>query len=263
MRYVRIFFLHFQYVFERRGISLVWFLTTLINPLILVLYWRGAMQSGDIQGWSLSAVSSYYFILIVVAAMLTSHIEEDVANEDIAEGQLVKYIIKPFSYYWYNFIREIPYRILQGIFGIVICMVFAIVAGKFFQITTEFPVIILSFIVFISAYLLSFTYKMVLGLLAFWVIDARGFYQLAQVIHIVLAGYLLPLDLMPQALGNIAKLLPFSYMIFYPVLIIQGKVSLISVIEVIGMQGIWIGFFAVLYQMLWVRGIKKFTGMGQ
>jgi len=263
MRYVRIFLLNFQYVFERRGRSFVWFLVSFINPLILLFYWRGALQTNSIKGWSLSSVSSYYFLLIVAAAMLMSHIEEDVSDEDINDGQLVKYIIKPFSYFWYNFIREVPYRLLQGSFGIVSCFIFFLLFGSFFQLTSSFYILSLSVIVFVLAYILSFTYKMVLGIMAFWLIDARGFYQLVEVLTIVFAGYILPLELMPSSLESISKILPFAYMIYYPVIVLQGKMPANFIIQIIIAQVMWIGIFGLLYKILWFRGIRKFTGVGQ
>ncbi len=263
MRYVRIFLLHFQYVFERRSVSIVWFLVSFINPLILLLYWRGALQSNDIAGWSLSSISTYYFILVIAAAMLMSHIEENVSEEDISEGQLVKYLIRPFPYFWFNFIREIPYRLLQGSFGILSCFLFIAIFGSFINISPNVQVFLLSIIVFFLAYLLSFTYKMFLGLTAFWFIDARGFYQLVEVLMIIFAGYILPLDLMPEFLKIVSNVLPFAYIIYYPVITLQGKLTVSSILHIILMQVIWIGIFAISYKILWSRGIKKFTGVGQ
>ncbi len=263
MRYVRIFLLHFQYVFERRGVSLVWFLIALFDPLIFLFFWKSVLTKGSINGWSLSSVASYYFLLIIASAMLMSHIEDDVAHEDIEQGQLVKYIIKPFSYYWINFIREIPYRLLQGFFGIIVCLFFVNLFGQFFTISSNIFIILLSFITVIFAFMLSHVFKMVLGLTAFWFTDARGFYSFIDIAITIFAGYILPLDLMPDTISRIAKALPFSYMIYYPVISFQGKLPLLGVVYVICNQLLWIGIFAMLYRFLWNKGIRKFTGMGQ
>ncbi len=263
MRYVRIFFLHFQYVFEQRGKSFVWLLVSLINPFILLIYWRAALRTNNIYGWSLSSLSTYYFLLIIAAAMLMSHIDEAVSEEDISEGRLVTYIIKPFSYFWYNFIREIPWRLLQGFFGIFSCVLFFMAFGNFISISWTLNTAVFTLIVLALAYLLSFTFKIFIGLLAFWLTDISGFYQVIEIVMLVMAGYILPLDAMNSSLRLIANLSPFPFMIYYPVLTLQGKLGIYDLLSVIYRQIFWIMIFAVAYKITWNKGLKKFTGLGQ
>lgn len=263
MRYLTIFLLNFQSVFERRGVSFIWFLITLFNPLIMLFYWRGALQGNAIKGWHVSSVSTYYFLLVIVAALLMSHIEDQVAHEDIEQGGLVRYILKPFSYYWFHFFHEIPYRILQGFFGIVTLGIVALIFRNVLSLSFQFPYVLFALFSGICAYFLSFTFKMLLGFSAFWFTDARGFFQFIEIVVITSAGYILPLDLMPQPLLTISEKLPFAYMIYYPVVILQGRIPVEKCMSVIFWQLFWIGIFLLLYKIVWKTGIKKFTGMGQ
>ncbi len=263
MRLFNIFLLHFQYVFERRAVSFVWFLNSLFNPLLLLIYWNSALKTNTINGWNLSTISAYYFLLVIAGSMLMSHIEEEVAHDHIELGNLVSYLLQPFSYFWICFIKEIPYRLLQGSFGIVICIIFVFMFGQFFHISNSITIIILAISSAVLAYMLSFTFKMVMGLSAFWMTDSRGFFQFIEVIILLTAGYILPLDLMPDAFGRAATFLPFPYMIYYPVVILQGKLSVMQSLQTIGMQLIWVAIFACIYSITWKSGVKRFTGMGQ
>lgn len=264
MRYVNIFLLHFQYVFEQRGRSFVWFLTSTFNPLLLILFWRGAIQNTQqMFGWNISSISTYYFYLTIAGAMLMSHTEDDVAYDDIQQGYLVRYLIQPFSYFWKKFIEEIPYRILQGTFGILVC----ILISFFFNIRLTFvnsiwhvPIVML---IFFSAYLLAFSFKMIMALTAFWFTDARGFYNFIEITLIIFAGYILPISLMPSTLSAVANLLPFIYMIYYPIVALQGTMQLIELLRVLLFQIVWLITCAFVYRILWNLGVKKFTGMGQ
>ena len=112
MRHLRIFLLHLQYAFELRSRSFVWFLISFINASIYLLFWQGALRTGNVivEGLSLSGITSYYLLLIIAGAFLTVHIDEDIALGDIKQGYLVKYLTRPFSYFWIKFIEEIPYR---------------------------------------------------------------------------------------------------------------------------------------------------------
>ena len=85
--------------------------------------------------------------------MLSSHIEEDVAEFDIQQGDLVRYLIRPFPYYWIKFIEEIPYRILQGSYGIIIMITVAVFFGKFIYLTHDPIMIFATGIMIIMAFL--------------------------------------------------------------------------------------------------------------
>lgn len=112
-----------EHVLEFRSRSFVWFLVSLFNPLLMLLFWRGALQSNNV-GITLPAVTSYYFLLTVAGALLTSHVEEGVANIDIQEGKLSQYLIRPFSFFWLKFFEEFPYRFIQGLYAIAVCAIF-------------------------------------------------------------------------------------------------------------------------------------------
>src|SRR3989344_6250916 len=112
MKYAKIFSLYFQNLLEHKGRSFVWFLMSTFTPFILLLFWKGA-TSGNSQIpaiWSYEVIATYYFLLVTASAMLVSHTEGDVARNDIQEGQLSMYITKPFSYYWFKFFEELPWR---------------------------------------------------------------------------------------------------------------------------------------------------------
>jgi ABC-2 type transport system permease protein len=114
-----------------------------------------------------------------------------------------------------------------------------------------------------QAYLLSFTMKMILGSIAFWVIDIRGVFQVFDMITWIFAGYVVPLNIFPQPLQQIAYALPFSYIIYFPITAFQGKLNSLQLVGIIAMQLIWIALLFGLYQFMWRKGVRKFTGVGQ
>ena len=187
MRYVRIFLLHFQDLLVNRARSFVWFLLAFLNPLLIFLFWYGAFKGQNTlpANWSLSEIASYYFLLIIATSLLTAHIEEDVAREDIQEGQLSKYLVKPFSYYWLKFYTELPHRLFQGFLGLVVFSFFLLFFGKFLNFTTDPNSLFLGLVILCLAFFLSFTFKMIVGIIAFWLIDIGGFFQLVDLIMLI------------------------------------------------------------------------------
>lgn len=265
MRFLRIIFLHFESVFEHRLRSFVWFLSSMINPLMIILFWAGA-QVGNKEihpNWSTANINSYYFLLMIASALLMSHIEEDVSFYDIRQGDLAKYLVKPFPYYWLKFIEETPYRVLQGVYGVIAISIMSILFKNFIQITLNPQIILIGLICGILAFFISFTYKMCLGLLAFWLKEIRGITQLLEILAIIFAGYILPIEMLPASLKTIAYFLPFSYIIYFPVKIFQGGLVSFDFIKIISGQVIWLIIFILINRLEWKQGIKTFTAIGR
>jgi ABC-2 type transport system permease protein len=123
--------------------------------------------------------------------------------------------------------------------------------------------IVLAIVICILGYFLSFTYKMILGLFAFWSTDTGGVFNLSEMFLFLFAGYIIPLQLYPPILGDIARVLPFSLMIYYPIVAIQGSLDMYSGFKVILLQGVWCISLVLLYVYMWKQGLKQYTGVGQ
>lgn len=264
MRYVRILLIFFQRILEHKGNSFVFFLTGVVPPLITLMFWNGALgENQSISGWNITSLSEYYLLLITAGAFLMSHIENDVSKKDVKNGELANFLVKPFSYYLLKFFYATPSRVLQASYGLAILFIAII----FFNVNLELNIsneqLILGFLVFLLGYLISFTFKMIVGLSALWMTDISGFRELIEVVILILAGFILPLTLLPNYLQVIANALPFSYMIYYPVIAIQGNLSLLESFRILVIQTVWLVILYCTYKSIFFFGIRKFTGVGQ
>lgn len=265
MRYVRIFLLHFQDAFEDRGRSFVWFLLSLFNPLLVLLFWRGAFQSGasPLEGWSYHAIATYYLLIVVAGSFLEVHIEEEIARRDVQSGDLVKYLIRPFPYILMKFFTELPWRIIQGSFGVAVLIFFSFYFKNELTFIQDINAIALAVVTIILGLFISFFYKMIVGLTSLWITEFGGLHELLGVIEIVFAGFIMPLILLPPVVKTIAFALPFAYWIYFPVIALLGKLTYMDFFRVVSMQLFWLLSFVLLYRWLWKKGITKFTGLGQ
>ncbi|MCX6731278.1 MAG: ABC-2 family transporter protein [Candidatus Roizmanbacteria bacterium] len=256
MRWIRMLSLYFERTFEYRLRSLLWLMLPMINNMTLILFWTGA-------GMGSSALSTYYILMTIGGLLTTSHVEYEVSEIDIKQGQLVNYLTKPISYYWMNLLNEIPYRVLQMIYATTIIGFFLLFFPRALSITLNmlyFPLVIL---IFTLGYLLSFTFKMSLSYLAFWFKDIHGLMELVTIVIIIMSGGIMPLPWYPQTLQTISNILPFAYSGYYPVVSLQGVLSLNQMITVITVQGIWLSILLLIHNALWSRGVKEFTAVGQ
>lgn len=264
MRFLKIFLLHFQHVINVRSRAFVWFLVAVINPLVSLIFWTAVLkEKGEIlEGWELSSITSYYFLLIIAGSVLIAHIEEDVGVYDIKQGGLVGYLMRPISYIKMKFFDEAPWRVLQLVFGLSIFVIFYLFLGNFVSLANG-HMFLIALLIALLAFLISFTFKMIVGLSAFWLTDFWGLQQLLEVISVILAGFVVPVDLLPSWIKSIAIATPFPYVAYYPVMALQGRLGFGEAFQVIFFQLFWLVLLYLIYRLIWSAGLKKFTGVGQ
>jgi len=193
-----------------------------------------------------------------------SHAEENVSLIDIQEGRLGSYLLKPFLYFFLKWFEEVPNRLLQGGFGVLTLILVVLILHVHINIIfSGFINSVLILLIIFGAVLLAQLYKMNLAFITFWVTDAGGFFQLSEMLLFIFAGYIVPLSLYPTQVAAIAYILPFSYMIYFPVAAVEGIFSVVQLCSILLAQVLWVGIFVLFYKFLWNKGINQFTGVGQ
>lgn len=265
MRFVRLLGLYLQNVLEYRSRNFVYFIIAFLNPIMMLLFWTSAINKGGkpIGGFSLNSITEYYFLLIPLNAFLVSYAEDDISELDIKGGELVRYLLRPISYYLMKLYDEVPFRITQGIYGIIVLVFFFIFFRSLFSFHPTLSTIVMGMTISILAFFIIYTYKVCLGLLSFWFVDAFGFFQLMEVTMILFAGMVIPISIMSPQLAAFSNMTPFPYMMYYPITVFQGKLLMPEFIRIVGIQFIWLAIFSILYRVLWKKGIYKFTAVGQ
>ncbi len=104
---------------------------------------------------------------------------------------------------------------------------------------------------------------MIIGITTFWIDDFSGLQQLMFVLISLFAGFIQPIEYFHPVLRSIALATPFPYMIYYPVVAWTGVLPVSQALNVLLIQLAIISVFAYIYAVLWKKGVKEFTGVGQ
>ncbi len=86
----------------------------------------------------------------------------------------------------------------------------------------------------------SFGLRYIVALLTFWLMDAVGVQQIASLVGMFLSGMMLPLTVLPHAVGSVAAKLPWSSTLQIPVDVLLGKTELLG---------------ALRFEALWALGL--------
>ena len=101
----------------------------------------------------------------------------------------------------------------------------------------------LTWLAFLLAVLLGavvcFSINYLFALTGFWLLDSRGVHQLAGVLAMFFSGMLLPLNIFPGWLGDLARALPWSSALQIPADIFLGKHQGLDLLWVFAFQAAW------------------------
>ncbi len=248
-----------------RSKSALWFLMTIFVPGLICMYWIVAIRQNPELAKSVttSFMVTYYLTSTMFSALLISHMKDQVARYDIQQGQLSTYLLKPISYYFLrNLFDEVPYRIIQGGYGVIVVLVIAIIFPGFVVYEVSPLIILYTILSSILGYFICYTLEMIFGLIAFWLYDLRLFHSAYDVLFILLGGINMPLFLFPKFLENISLVTPFPSIVYVPTLLVSGKISELDAPMWLMYQVIWLVLTAVLYKATWTLGLKRFTAAG-
>lgn len=262
MRFVRIFFLSFQNVYQYRSQIFIWFLISLLHPLVYLLFWSGSVPLEGRGAGEQAMISAYYLLLIVAGGLLFVHVETD-AYEDIQRGQLSLYLLKPFSYLKFKWVDELPWRLIQGAFGAVSLLVIFVFNRDVLAFSPGFERFGISVLSVVLGYTSMFLFKMIILLTALWVTDIGGVQQFVEMILIVFSGIIMPIDLFPEGLAQYVVLTPFPYMIYYPIQSFLTGTHTRELVRIIGIQMFWVFFLYGVYRIVWHFGNRRFSAVGQ
>ena len=261
---VNIFLLHFQQALQFRAKNFIWFIQSLVNPFVLMLFWRGAVgKESTIGGWNIGQIQSYYLLTIVALVLLMHSVDVIVARKDIKDGDLSHILLRPFSYLSLRLISEAPERLIQGTYGL-----FAVIAIPWLRhftitISSDPTVIFQTIIISVLAYMISFFYRIVVGFIAFWLTDIHSIVEIQEIFAMLFTGVIMPLAFMPDLISKVAHLTPLPYIIYYPVTTLLGMHDSEMIMRIIGVQLLWLIGFMLLYRIMWKNWLKNFTGVGQ
>jgi len=114
----------------------------------------------------------------------------------------------------------------------------------------------------VGAWLLIFFTMVLLGALAFYMESALGLFELWLGIHSIFSGYLIPLDVLPRWIRGATRVLPFRYMLGFPVETLVGLESRATALRELGIQWGYVAFFFGFSLLVWRAGVRRFAAYG-
>lgn len=240
-------------------------LSGLLSSLIIIFLWIAIYKySGKeiIGGYSIYEMVTYLIGGGLINSFILTTAENPETSQNIQDGTLSTLLVKPVNPYLLWMARDFGSKAFFLFLGLIGYFVVSLFFGDYiigFKSLFNFSAFIIS--ILLSA-LLQFLIFESLSLLAFWIENTYGIRFTMRVIIEVLGGAIIPISFFPQELQKIFFILPFYFLIYFPMNIYLGKTSNDLIWIEFLKEIIWITGLLTLNLIIWRKGIKRYVAMG-
>src|SRR5919108_533637 len=194
-------------------------------------------RGGDIAGYDMRAAVTYTWVTqaMIMVVMLWGWWE---IEKTIKSGDVISDLSKPFSFLGFWLARDVGRSIYYlGFRAAPIMLVGQVLFGLRWPSS---PTVWVVFAVSAAlALVISFGWRFLVNLSAFWLADARGIGTVAFTVVYFLSGLVVPLRLLPDALRGAVLALPFAGILQTPADVFLERIDGVELASALGLQLFW------------------------
>lgn len=236
-------------------LSLGW----MMGPLVYLFVWLVAAGDGLVGGFARGDFILYYLVLILVN-QLTYPCSHWTIGESIQSGALSQWLLRPLPLIYETIASDAALKIVCLPFVLGITTLLALFFNpSIWPSPDKWPLFL---VLLAGAQILRFMFAYVLSLMAMWTQRISALLAVNDTLLFLLAGQVVPVPLLPGPLGQLAMVLPFRYMLGFPIEYLLGTLTPAQVITGALIGSGWIAVILLAHWAVFARGMKKYTAVG-
>lgn len=242
-----------------RAEFLVWLLSTNM-PLVMLALWSAVARDGPVGRFDQAGFAAYYLAALVVRLMTGAWVVWQL-NFEIRQGTLSFRLLRPIHplvAYAVENVAAMPVRLAVSL---PVALVALAIVGR--EHVTHDPLLWALFpVTIVGAWLITYLAMAAVGTLGFHFESATSLFDVWLGLFGVFSGYLVPLELYPAWVGQAARVLPFRYMLAFPVEMVTGTLARREALVQLGVQWAFVALLAAVAAGMWRLGIRRFSAAG-
>ena len=251
----------FASMLQYRAALVIWMISQVLDPVIYLIVWSSATQAsgGQIGGYSRADFAAYFLVLMLVNHLTYTWIMYEY-DYRVREGSLSASLLRPVHPIHSDIADNLSSKLVSTPGLVLVAFVLALIFRPQvhpvpWALCAAIPALLLAFVV---RFLLEWT----LALVAFWTTRVNAINQMYFVVLLFLSGQLAPLTLFPRPLQVAASILPFRWLISFPVELILGNLTPTQALTGFAAQLAWLGISMVLVRAVWRQGVRQYSAVG-
>ncbi len=251
----------FAAMLQYRASLFIWMISAVLEPLVYLIVWSTVSKGsgGSVGGYTAQGFAAYYIVFMLVNQATYTWIMYEYEYR-IRQGYLSFALLKPVHPIHSDIADNLSSKLITLPMMLVIAGGLAL---AFHPVAAIKPWAVLLFIpVLFLAFLVRFLLEWTLALAAFWTTRVSALNQLYFVLVLFLSGQIAPLSLFPRWLQAVADILPFRWMVGYPVELFLGRLTPLQALEGLGAQVAWVIASLVVIRLVWRLGVRVYSAVG-
>lgn len=240
----------------------IWSLASILQIVISLAVWRAVAAAGDgtVAGYTANEFVGYFLVLLVVREMTYTGVPW--RFEDwVREGTLASRLLRPRHPLLYFFASDIAFRVYSA----MVIFPAAIVLAYVFEGETDATAtsVALTILLVPLATITRLLADSIVACSALWFVRVNGIRSMYYLVMLFLGGQFAPLSVLPEWFEQIARWLPFYWMLGYPVELAIGRAPVADAAQGFAALLGWMLALWLLLQLVWARGVRAHESVGQ
>lgn len=249
-----------------KGAFYLFILVNLFGSFISYYLWMaiyGSSEKAVIGGLTQKEMVVYVFMVYVTASIVTASISTMV-SDDVVKGTVAMNLIKPIDY------RLSLIAMASGnmVYRFLVPSVFIWIGLEIYKVKVLglAPVTIAGIFLYLASCIMSFLiyvlFDFCFGMLAFFTTYIFGMRMAKEALLSFLTGQLIPISFFPAAMQRVFDFLPFSSMVYTPVMIYLGKYTGETLAFMMLRQAVWVVLLYAAGSLIWRQVTKRLIVLG-
>lgn len=242
------------------GIATQFFWGMILIMMFIAFY--GATES--VNGFTKSHLVTYIWLQQAFLAFIALWMRDQDLFKLIETGNIAYELCRPVNIYAFWYTKLLSTRLASAALRCLPILFFALFFPKPYNLML--PESIASLLLFVLSLLLGVMINVAISMFiyisVFVTLSPIGSLLLFSVIGEFLAGLVIPIPLMPEALRNIIYLLPFRYTADFPFRVYSGNLSTPEALTGIAVQLLWLMVLPFVGNYLMKKALKHLVVQG-
>jgi ABC-2 type transport system permease protein len=248
-------------MFAYRASLVIWTIGQVLEPLVYLIVWSlvSNASGGSVGGYTTRQFAAYFILLMIINQVTYTWIMYEYEYL-IRDGTLSFALLKPVHPIHSHIADNLSSKLIT--FPIIIVVAAALAAAfhpllspRWWAIALFFPALLLAFVV---RFLLEWT----LAQTAFWTTRVSAVNQVYFVLMLFLSGQFAPLALFPLPVKIVSYILPFRWLINFPIELVSGRLTPPEAFAGLGAQAAWLAASYFLFRIVWRAGVRVYAAVG-
>ena len=222
----------------------------------------GGDGENEIAGYTRNDFVAYYLLTMLSRAFSSMPgLASGVASQ-IRGGEIKKFLIQPIDMIEFLFLSRMAHKLVYY------TVAFGPFALVFFLCRDYFPgwppahVLAAYVASLLMSFCLGFLIEATIGMIGFWWLEVSSLLFVYMLFNFFFSGHMFPLDMLPEPLSFIVRLLPLQYLAYFPAAVFLQKIEGVDLAIALAGQAAWVLVAFAACRIAYARGLNRYSGFG-